>query len=184
MVRLRRGRCQRICIVVKMKKSLSWVVFARLSGLLFFLIVLAVADIFVIDGFAAAFVAFLKRNILLIFFYSAVFLVADIFMVAGFPVNLISPVINAVGAMLVLTFVFRLLNFLGLSAGINFPFWLFYIVVYPVVFFAVLIGGYVKMLWVGGERVRRSRKKSSVGEEFRQLMYDMLTNLRKVFEPK
>jgi len=178
------------------KQSFFSVVITGFLGILFFLIlvgILNIVAIYVDNHIYLTIVSFVNRNILLLLLISVIIFIANIFEVFIFPFNIVYPIINAVGAVFWVVFIFRALKLVSQLTGehihaIFFPFYLLALVLVPVI---VLIVGYihifVRLIPKRKKKVEKTRIKhvewSDVGDEFRQAMYNLGQTLRETFEP-
>jgi len=177
-------------------RSIPWIVFTRLSGLIFCLILLYIANhlaFFTENHFNYQIILFMNNNIWLIIVISIVFLIGEVFNALIFPFNLPAPLFNASASVLLANFIFRIFAIIDilLDEQIFQVFNRFEFIIYPLVFFIVLIGGYILILvrlsktaecGSGQEHKENTREKLSwenVGDEFRQAIFDLLTQIRK-----
>ncbi len=127
-------------------KKIPRIIISRIIGLMLFLIFLYILNNIEFNvAFYDQFVLFLNNNAVLIIVMSLLFMLSEIFYVIMFPVNLISPIFSAGAALLLVMFIFRIFNLIDMMIMIN----LFQIfsplsfILYPLVFFMVLIISYV-----------------------------------------
>jgi hypothetical protein len=184
------------------KRPLSWVVISGLTGILVFLILL------VILGYLASYyhnavllglVTLLVNNLPLILTASILFIVADIFYTFRFPFNIPGPLFGGLGSLFVVSLFFILMDFFDLtySLGITAMFSKIKYILYPLVFFIVVVAGYARIFCP--EKVRceepgeadvnnpsRTPGKSwdDVGDEFRQAIYDFFHRIREELNRK
>ncbi len=184
-------------------RSVTRVVASRLVGLIIFLVILWIL-ILLIPRWSGVypFIEFFNENIWLIVLFSFLFLIGEAFTVLGFPLSLPAPLFNALGAVFLVSFLFRLLFRIdGITGTTNFlilepmtP------LIYLALFLLVLIIGYVEIFSratsTGPERLEGSPPGAQepaafqggsqegdvtwerIGSEFRQLLYDMLHAMR------
>ncbi|WP_214020686.1 hypothetical protein [Methanoculleus sp.] len=134
------------------QESVAEVLISRIIGLVVFLIVLGILNVlagaYVQTPIFLQIVAFLNVNLGLLILITAIFLIGDLFGALAFPLNLPGPIFGAVGAVLLVMFLFRLFSLVGEVTGIE-VFSLFEralaLPVYALVFIVVLIGGYVAL---------------------------------------
>lgn len=147
------------------KESVAGVLVSRTIGIVVFLILLGVLNIlagaYVQTPTFLRIVAFLNANLGLLILISVIFLVGDLFGALAFPLNLPGPIFGAVGAVFLVTFLFRLFSLVGGITGVEiFALFerAFALPVYILVFIIALIGGYLA-LFAGppGERPGRGR---------------------------
>jgi predicted PurR-regulated permease PerM len=135
-----------------MTKSIPRIIISKLIGFLIFLILLAVANIlipYINSGIYTSFVEFFNANITILAIITLIGLVNGVFWSFYFPFNTIAPLISAILSMYIITFIYRFWTLLDKYTGLNvsitspiFPIYLIYILV----FFIVLISGYITIL--------------------------------------
>ncbi len=176
------------------KRSVLGVVFTKIGGLLLFLVILALADIFLAGStnrYIMAVLAFLNGNLGLIIAYSIFFFLAELFYVFFLPFNLPYPVFNAVGGFLLVVFLFRMLQMIENVTGTSlYPLIALRYFVALLVFFIVLIVGFVKVFIPTPKyyRTRRHKEKEKktydypgwhdIGAEFRGMVMDAIKGVR------
>jgi len=144
------------------ERSIVWIVFSRLVGLLCFLVILYLLDYlkaYIDSGLYRKAVDFLKDNVVLIVSMAVIYAAGEVFGSLMFPLDLPAPVLDAVASIFLVEFVFRVLAFIGLVTGESaFRVFLgFKPFVYLIVFVLVLVGGY---LMIFGRRLSgRTRKR-------------------------
>ncbi|MDP3918622.1 MAG: hypothetical protein Q8Q35_01815 [Nanoarchaeota archaeon] len=124
------------------------IIFRRGIGLLIYLILLGIANL--ISWSNPTFVQtifFLNSSLGIIIFFTVFFLVGEIFNVLKFPWNIPGPIFNAIGALLMVTFFLSIFNLLGtvVDSTLATVFTELAPMASFVVFFIVLIVGYVKV---------------------------------------
>lgn len=132
-------------------KSIPWIVLMRLFGLIFFLILLYIANhlaFFTENPLNYQIIQFLNNNIWLIIVMSIIFLFGEVFNALIFPFNLPAPLFNASASVILVTFLFRIFALIDilLDEQIFVIFNRIEFLVYPLVFVIVLIGGYIAIL--------------------------------------
>ena len=146
------------------KRSLPGVVVSGLIGILIFLVLL------VIFGYLASYyhsevfmglVALLVNNLGLVLTASVLFIVADIFYTFRFPFSIPGPLLSGLGSLFVVSLLFIILDFFdqAYSLGISVMFLKFRYLIYPLVFFIVIIAGYARILSPDIPAVQRQKKK-------------------------
>jgi hypothetical protein len=129
-------------------KSLIRIVFSRILGLLIFLVFLYFANrlsFFTKNPINYGIIQLLNDNIGLIVLITVIFMLGEIFNTFTLPFNFAGPLINAVGSILLLTLLFRIVSLLDFLLGMS----VFSILgrlsflIYPFVFLIVLIFGYI-----------------------------------------
>ena len=185
------------------RKSLFKITLERTLGFVIFLGMLYVANLLSGQIQSQLFqqtVQFLNSNIMLIIAFSVIFFFGEIFFNLIFPFSLPAPIINAVGAMYLLNFIFNSftlietvleMSIFGIFRSLSF-------LIYPIVFVAVLVGGYIaifvrlfkceeKPKKKPGKKPKKKQEQPTweeIGQEFRQVLYDVLGNLRDAVKPK
>ncbi len=184
------------------KRSLPGVVVSGLIGILIFLVLL------VIFGYLASYyhsevfmglVALLVNNLGLVLTASVLFIVADIFYTFRFPFSIPGPLLSGLGSLFVVSLLFIILDFFdqAYSLGISVMFLKFRYLIYPLVFFIVIIAGYARILSPDSTRCTASEKEArhdtasppirswdEVGNEFRQAIYDFFHRIREELNRK
>jgi hypothetical protein len=178
----------------KEERSVTRILISGLAGVLIFLIILAVLGYFS-ASFAApipAIIDFLYMNAALIVFFSLILMVADIFGTFPFPANLPGPIFSAIGAVLILAFIFNMFIFVYRSyLPIPYPLDIVAVILYPLVFIIVLIAGYVHIFSRVAEKERKAGRTAAeagapaggktwdeIGAEFRDMIYDTFHRIR------
>lgn len=175
-------------------RSIIWIIFSQLFGILLFLILLVILNIFPIPNlFSPQIVSFINNNATLIIVMSLIFMLGEICYGRIFPLSLPAPLFNAIGSMFLVTFIFRIFGLIDVLLKTNI-FSLFNslkYLIYPIVFLIVLIVGYVsiftKVVNAPQEPKKRKTEDKSwddVGDEFRNLLYDAFSNARKRINKK
>ncbi len=128
-------------------------ILTRVIGFIIFLVLLGIANLltnYITNPIYLSVVGFLNANIWLIVIFSVIFLIGEIFGYLMFPLNIPSPLFNAVGGVLLIQFVFKLFKFLldTTSIKINFGLPIADIenLIIIVVFIIVIIVGYVHIV--------------------------------------
>jgi len=168
-------------------------------GIIIFLLVLVLFR-FIADhsswALFAAFVDFLFANAPLIIFFSILFMIGDMFEAFSFPFDLPYPIIKAIGSIFLLTFLFNIFTFIesyntiGLSPAVD----LLKLILYPLIPIVVLIAGYVSIAaQFRDEKTGENTPPAGVapcnhyagsptwdeiGDEFRQMIADIITRMR------
>jgi hypothetical protein len=144
----------------------------------------------------SAFVDFLFANAPLIIFFSILFMIGDMFEAFSFPLDLPFPIIKAIGSVFLVTFLFNIFAFLdsyygfGLTPALD----LLKLILYPLVPIFVLIAGYLSIAAQFREekpgqstspagaapcnRYAGSPTWDEIGDEFRQMIADIITRMR------
>ena len=129
-------------------KSIPGIIASRLLGVICFVILWFLLNYLIPylnnDLYRSA-VFFLDENAWLIIWMAVIYAAGEIFGALIFPLNLPAPILDAVASVFLTVFLFRMLSFVGRvtneAAFKMFEAWESY--VYPIVFIAVLIGGYI-----------------------------------------
>ncbi len=129
-------------------KSIVWILASNLVAFGIFLTLLGSLNVlakFVDDAVFHQVVELLNDNIGLILTLFIIFLIGNIFGSLFFPFNLPAPLINAVGGMFLITFIFRVFELIDSLIDENFfqNIEEFSFLIYPVVFIIVIVGGYI-----------------------------------------
>jgi len=180
------------------ERSIPKIIISHLAGILLFLVLIILLNGFVTTDnmMVKDIIMFLNSNIALIIILSIIFMIADIIYALMIPLSLPAPLFSAIGSMLVVMFIYRILGLIDvilntdMLSALIWTRWLFY----PVVFIVVLITGFISIflrpvMRIGETRPRREKiiditmkKKKSwndVGDEFKEMLYDLLHSWRK-----
>jgi hypothetical protein len=170
-----------------------------LAGIIVFLLLLVLFRFFASQtswALFSEFVDLLYANAPLIIFFSVMFMIGDIFATFSFPFNLPFPLFTAVGSVLLVTFIFNMIGFIDsfYSIGISPAFDLVRLILYPLTIVIVLIAGYLSIAAQmrnekpeqgipspepgGTERSTVSPTWDEIGDEFRQIFYDLFRRIR------
>lgn len=176
---------------MKKEMSISNILLSRVFGLVILLIVIWLANILVpyIDNSVyTQSIHFTNSNIWLLIIISVIFLIAEIIGVLEFPFNLPYPLFNAVAAMFLVKFMFKVFDFadsvieikvFGFISQFEAPAYLLVLVI-------VLFVGYISILVnVPKEKQEKKEKKlkeeaswDDVGANFKQMLYDIINRIR------
>ena len=174
-------------------KALIW----GIIGILIFLVGLVILRFIaqhtswpLFDGF----VDLLFAHAALIIFFSILFTIGEIFAAFSFPFNLPFPAFNAVAGVLLVSFLISLLMYVNdfYAIGIGHALGVVRLFLLPLTLIIVLVAGYlsifVKMKGpevtpsstkIGGaEPVQASPSWEAIGEEFRQMIADLIRKIR------
>ena len=132
-------------------KEIGHEILTRFIGFLIFLVLLGLVNVltyYVKNQIFISVVSFLNSNIWLIIIFSAILLIGEIFGFLMFPLNIPGPLFNAVGGVLLIQFVFKLLIFITKLSNVILNLPLNYIenLVMIIVFIIVLVVGYVHII--------------------------------------
>ena len=183
------------------KQNINWIVWSGILGILFFLILLGVLNIIsenVANPVFQEIVGFLNQNILLILLISVLLLFGNIFEIFIFPFNIFYPLFNAVGGVLWVEFIFRILKLVSLliEQDIYAIFAPFYFLAIMLVLIIILIVGYVHVfsriiprrkiprVIIKPRRQESNIEWKDVGNEFKGAAYNLASTLKDSLEPK
>ena len=184
------------------RKSIMWSIISKLFGIIFLLLILLILNIltFSIDNYVFnQIVLFLNHNVGLIIIISVVFLIGDLFDELFFPLNLPAPLFSAAGAVLLVNLTFRVFQLVESMLDENMfqVFRDFSGLIYAAVFLIVLIVGYIAIFAgaLGAEeeyekvKPKKIEKKprptwEDVGDEFRHMIYDLFSAIRRGLRKK
>lgn len=154
---------------------------------MFFLFILYILNRLNLDIYAyKIWVAFLNENLALLVAMSLLFMIADVFFALIFPFNLPAPLFSSFAALLLSKFIFTIFLVIDkmimtklFSSLLPLTF-----LVYPVVFLAVLIGGYVSIFvkMVKKKKPKKPKKKKEkswdeIGEDFKKALSDLFRKI-------
>lgn len=177
-------------------------VISGLAGIIVFLVLLGILGYLASwfhNAFLLGFVSLLVANLPLIIMIGIVFMGADIFFSLPYPCNLPGPLFSGLGSLLVVSFIFILLTFFDLWYGTGLPvmFLNTQYILYILVFFIVVITGYVRIFTpeintYEGERKEETnnpacpgcRSWGDVGNEIRQAVFDLFHRFREEINRK
>ena len=187
-------------------RSLGWVFVSRMIGIICFLIIVVLANIFtfyVSNPIYHSGVDFLNTNFWLLLIIGIILFIADIFSVFPFPLDLPFPIIRAIGSVFIIAFVLRVFEWVDQLTASNLYhfFWLISFVIVPVVFIIVLITGYYEIICDLSSRARlrgdttgtvaydsvrpvaspanpEAKSWEDIGAEFRLMLYDIIHRFR------
>jgi len=195
-------------------RSLSWVFVSRMIGIICFLIIVVLAKIlenFTSPGgiYQRAVENLLFANFWLLLLIAVIFLVADLFMAIPFPLNLPGPIIRAIGSVFCVALLLSIFQWIDSTAGTNIYqiFWLLSFVLVPLIFFIVLLTGYLEIVWqlslqpkasmedgiavitadypkADNQTVSDAKSWDEIGAEFRLMLYDVLRRFRQEIKRK
>ena len=173
-----------------------------LPGIIVFLVLLGILGYLASwfhNAFLLGFVSLLVANLPLIIMMGIMFMAADIFFSLPYPNNLPGPLFSGLGSLLVVSFIFILLTFFDLwyRTGLSVMFLSTQYVLYILVFFIVVITGYVRIFTpeintYDGEREEETnnpacpgcRSWGDVGNEIRQAAFDLFHRFRQEINRK
>jgi hypothetical protein len=188
------------------ERSIPRIILSNISGLIFFLILIALAN-YALNYFShptfVEVVNFLNSNLALIITISILGLFSDLFWAFIFPFNIIAPILSAFLSYYILSFVYTILELVQQARDFVFP--ISFNTLYPFVFAIVIIIGYIIIFSRLGrklirkedneekpEKKKRSQKEAKVelikwekvGNEFRLLFLNIAKSLNNLFAKK
>ena len=155
-------------------KKIPKILLSRIIGLMIFLIILAILNIVHVDlRVYSIWVDFFNNNAVLLIMMSLIFMIAEIFFELIFPLNLGAPIFSSISSMLLVTFIFRIFSVIDLMLMTRLfsLLWPLSIIVYPIVFIAVFMGGYISIFCKLGKKKKRKPKniKKNMADTFRNI---------------
>lgn len=174
-----------------MARSILKIILSKLIGVMLFLIFVFFINYlgkYIESTGYHIVIRFMNNNILLLVMLSLIFMTAEIFSAIIFPFNLPAPLFNAIGAMLVIRFILNVFSLIDtlLSERIFAIFSPLRFIIYPVVFFIVLIVGYVNIFsgLLKRKKHRKSHDKSwnEVSGQFKKAFSDLSEFINDKFE--
>ena len=136
------------------QEPLPWLILQRIIGIIIFLILVValswLAGTTEIEP-VRIIAAFITDNFWLIIAFSLIFLLADIFFALPFPVNIPAPFLSATGAVLLVEFLVRIFLLTDPLPGVAIfgTIAAFAPLLKALVFVAVLVAGFARILWPG-----------------------------------
>jgi hypothetical protein len=180
-------------------KSPSGAIISGLIGIILFLILLIVLRAIanhIHSPFFTGFVDFLYANVVLVILFSILFMLGEVFEARDYPLNLPFPIFKAVGSVLLVAFIIRILVFIDtyFTLGMGSAILVLKIILYPLMFLIVLITGYVSIFSPSkcGKECEEAASPESpqtatpegaptwdeIGGEFRQMLHDFFRRIR------
>jgi hypothetical protein len=170
-----------------------------LVGIIIFLLLLVLFR-FIADHTSwplfSGFVDLLIASAPLIIIFSVMLMIGDIFAAFSFPFNLPFPIFSAVGSVLLVSFIIRIIVFINTfySVGISPALDLVKLMIYPLTIIVVLVAGYLSI----AAQFRKENQErgipstdpgqaepspvsptwEEIGDEFRQMFYDLFRRIR------
>jgi len=180
---------------VMAQRGVLSIVLERLFSFFVFVIILWVANNlirYVNNSIYISIVTFLNNNLFFIIIFSVILLIGEIFWNLDYPFNLPSPILNCLGGILLVNFIFKLFRFTGglIGQGVFEPFYLLETLIYLIVILAILGGGYIGIFVKHSKEISKEEKKKEVkeeiswkeiGENFKYALYEFANLLRKSF---
>jgi len=179
-------------------KSPSVAIISGLIGIAFFLILLIVMKVIanhILSPFFTGFVDFLFANVVLVVLFSVLFMLGEVFEALDYPLNLPFPIFKAIGSVLLVAFIIRILEFIDTYSmlGMGSAILVLKIILYPLMFLIVLVTGYAS-IFSTSRCVKRCDEPASpespqpacreraptwdeIGGEFRQILQDLLRGI-------
>lgn len=176
------------------RKNIFKIILERLLGFVMFFVMLLVINILTIyipNPLFLQIVQFINSNIILIIGFSIIFFLGEVLHNLIFPFNLPAPIVNVIGAMYLLNFIYSGFTLVDLSIFELFRSLSF--LIYPVVFLSVLVGGYiaifVRLCSIPKSKPKTKKQKKSptwddVEQEIRGFFYDIFSEMRNAVKPK
>ncbi len=132
-------------------KEFAYAALSKVIGFIIFLVLLAAVNIlapYINNQLFSSVVSFLNSNIWLIIAFVVVLLIGELFGYLFFPLNIPSPLFNAVGAVLLVQFIFNIISFVISLSGVSIPLPMntIEIITIIIVFVAVLVVGYIDII--------------------------------------
>ena len=160
------------------------IVFSKILGIMLFLIMLFIVNRLNtrISGLDV-FVRFLNNNAIFLIVMSLLFMIVEITFALPFPINLPAPVFSASVSMMVVEFIFRIFGLIGtlVKQDIYSALSPLRFLAFPVVFIAVLVGGYITIFTsLGKKKEKKSRKDKSwdeIQDELRKGFSDLFRKI-------
>jgi hypothetical protein len=183
------------------KKSVLGIILSKIIGLVLFVLIVWLANFlipFIHSALYEEIVSFVNTNIWFMIVMSIIFSIGEIFFELPFPINLPAPLFTSVASIFLVTFIGRIFGLAESLANVDITgaFTIFSFIIYPVVFFAVFIGGYITIfveLFSGNAHSekhtkaregKRARTWGDVGEEFKNAVFDFFAMMRRAFNKK
>jgi len=188
------------------ERSLGWVFMSRMIAFICFLIIVVLAKIlenFTTPGgiYQRAAEGLLFSNFWLLVLIMIILFVGDLLMALPFPVNLPGPIARAFGSAFCVAFILNVFQWVDSINGTNLYqiVWLLSFVLLPLIFFIVLVSGYLEIMKnlfrpqrteenanvvVHPEHPRAAESNTEekswddVGAELRLMLYDIFHRLR------
>jgi hypothetical protein len=144
----------------------------------------------------SGFVDLLFANAPIILIFSVMFMIGEILAAFSFPFNLLFPIFNAVGSVLLVSFLITVLKFLDAyyAIGIAYALNVMQLFLLPLTLLVVLIAGYLSIFiqskgpeYAPATPSPRARPKEAfkgspsweaIGDEFRQMIADLIRKIR------
>jgi hypothetical protein len=180
------------------EKSTAKIIVSSTISFLIFLILLSIANFltqYIQNNYYTITIEFLINNLYLSFIIFFISLIADIFWNISFPFNIPAPIISAISSIFIITYLYRL--WLLIESIINTSAYIPITTIYIIIFWVVIIGGYLKVLAKVGKweeknkeiKVDKKQKKekvewSEVGNEFKLALYNLGRALNNAFSKK
>jgi len=177
------------------RRSIIWTVFSTFIGIFAFLVLLAALNYLIPSGnsILRGLVILLNNNLPYFLVIVLILMTGEIFDRFSFPLNLPAPLFQALASVFLVLFVFNVFEFLDTitQAGIYRNLEILRILLSILIFLIVFTGGYFKifgdLLRVGRQRELQGELPSEspdvktwedIGNEFRQLVFDVLRRMR------
>ncbi|MBN2367907.1 hypothetical protein JXC34_02735 [Candidatus Woesearchaeota archaeon] len=169
------------------------IVFSKIIGLMIFLVLLFLINVISINVYPYRLVvSFINSNAVLIVVMSIIFMIAEVIFSFVFPFNLSGPIFSSLASMFLVKFILEIFSLIDrfIAEDIFTVFSAFDWLIYPVVFIAVLIGGYATIFarLIGGTKEEKKTKKTpksrkkvkdwdDIGNDFRKVLSDFFRKI-------
>ncbi len=170
-------------------KKIPKIILSKTIGLMFFLVMLYILNRLNLNIYGyKIWVTFLNDNLALLVAMSLLFMIAEVFFALIFPFSLPAPLFSSFAALLITQFIFRIFPVIDKMITIELfsLLWPLTFLVYPIVFLAVLVGGYISIFAkMKKPKKKESKKKKSkkeksweeIGNGFRKAFSDFFRKL-------
>jgi len=178
-------------------KTVLSITLSRLIGLVVFLLILGLLNLIPFNSLInLQVVHLLNQNLGIIIIFSVLFYLGELFFVFRFPLNIPAPIFNAMGGIILVGFIFQMLNMAGevLSLDIFIAFKFLEHLASSLVFLMVIIFGYIKIFIDLKPKNKQEKKKrkvkqkdiewEDVGNEFKIAAYNLASTIKENLEPK
>jgi hypothetical protein len=188
------------------KRSVLSITLSKIIGLAFFFFFLWILNHNILDGIInQELITFLNQNIWIVVTLSIIFYFGELFYVLDFPLNVVYPLFNVVGSVLLIDFIFSIIYVIDeiIEIEVFTPVYLFKPLVYLIVPLLVIIVGYMKVYEsLKSEDKQKEKEKSNsnnnkskddndkdvewndVGNQFKLALYNIGSSLKNNFDPK
>jgi hypothetical protein len=174
-------------------KTVLGVTLSRLVGLMIFLLILGILNLIEFDSIINMhIIEFFNQNIGIIILFSILLYIGELFSIFIFPLNTPAPFFNAIGGIFLAEFIFKIFYMLGdvLNQNAFFTFKLLEPLAYILIFFLVIIFGYIKIFidLIPKRKEKKTKTKNirwkDIGNEFRMAAYNLASTIKESLKPK